>query len=505
MHTRLFSIPPRTLWLTLWAITALVRTAAAGEPTPDYDRYYAVIMGNARSGWMHATQVTKDGQITTTRDVHFNFRRGESTTKAGMTTTFVENASGKPVMMRSSQLLGETPVIVEYHFREKDVEVVNDPDGERKITREALPPGAWLTPRGAAELLARRVQGGAREVSYETLDPLSGLEVVTVKHTSIRKLTRIIAGKPRDGIAMVTRASNASGAVSEDFVDERGALIQQISSMSGLECVFEIAGPEVVGSTGRAPEMLVSTFVKPDRRIREPRKTIRATYTLSFGEHEAPQLPETGSQTLAAMGVHQLDVVIDTSFPNAAAPEDRKDARFTESSAMITSNDERVRALAERAVQGLDAADTLGRAHALTAMVHRHVTGKNLDVLFATAADVARTRSGDCTEHAVLLAAMLRAQGIPSRVVSGLIYAETLIGSDDIFGYHMWTQALIEVDGKDRWVDLDATLEDEPMYDATHIALDVLTLAEGPGGESRPGLAAAMGRVQIKVRSVERR
>ena len=40
----------------------------------------------------------------------------------------------------------------------------------------------------------------------------------------------------------------------------------------------------------------------------------------------------------------------------------------------------------------------------------------------ATAAEVARSREGDCTEHAVLLAALARARGIPARVAMGLVY-----------------------------------------------------------------------------------
>ncbi len=56
---------------------------------------------------------------------------------------------------------------------------------------------------------------------------------------------------------------------------------------------------------------------------------------------------------------------------------------------------------------------------------------------------------GDCTEHAVMLAAMMRASGIPSRVVIGLTYsdqASAMIG-------HMWTEAWI--DG--HWIPYDST------------------------------------------------
>ena len=75
---------------------------------------------------------------------------------------------------------------------------------------------------------------------------------------------------------------------------------------------------------------------------------------------------------------------------------------------------------------------------------------KNFSTALASAAEVAKSLEGDCTEHACLLAAMLRVQKIPSRVAVGLVYADRLAA----FGGHMWTEAWL--DGK--WVPLDATL-----------------------------------------------
>ena len=67
---------------------------------------------------------------------------------------------------------------------------------------------------------------------------------------------------------------------------------------------------------------------------------------------------------------------------------------------------------------------------------------------FATAADAAKTLTGDCTEFAVVLAAMLRARGIPAKTAIGLVYVD----SEQAFLYHMWTEAYIA----DRWLPLDA-------------------------------------------------
>ena len=89
-------------------------------------------------------------------------------------------------------------------------------------------------------------------------------------------------------------------------------------------------------------------------------------------------------------------------------------------------------------------------AVALERYVNREVKKKNFTQAFATAAEVAKSREGDCTEHAVFLAALCRARGIPARVAIGLVYME----GAKAFGYHMWTEVYIDK----RWIPIDGTL-----------------------------------------------
>ena len=65
------------------------------------------------------------------------------------------------------------------------------------------------------------------------------------------------------------------------------------------------------------------------------------------------------------------------------------------------------------------------------------------------AADILRHPHGKCTEYAVLTTALLRAAGIPARIVSGLVTG------DGTFFYHAWTESWT---GKD-WAGIDAALE----------------------------------------------
>ena len=93
--------------------------------------------------------------------------------------------------------------------------------------------------------------------------------------------------------------------------------------------------------------------------------------------------------------------------------------------------------------------------------VHSHMDKKNYTEAFATADRVARTLEGDCTEHAVLAAAMCRAVGVPARTAFGLIYIEN---GKPAMGFHMWTEVWV----RGQWMPIDATLG-KGFVGATHI------------------------------------
>jgi transglutaminase-like putative cysteine protease len=129
------------------------------------------------------------------------------------------------------------------------------------------------------------------------------------------------------------------------------------------------------------------------------------------------------------------------------------------------------------------------RAEAMRDFVRRWIRTKGLSTAFASASETAVNREGDCSEHGVLLAAMLRADGIPSRVASGLVWIDWA----NAFGWHMWTQALI--DG--HWIDLDATLDQ--TYSAGHVLVSTSSLADGDGQGQLVGLLGLLGNIDIEV------
>jgi len=63
------------------------------------------------------------------------------------------------------------------------------------------------------------------------------------------------------------------------------------------------------------------------------------------------------------------------------------------------------------------------------------------------ALSVLKNKAGDCTEHAILTATLMRAAGIPSRIEAGLVYL------NDRFYFHAWNRIFLG-----RWITVDSVL-----------------------------------------------
>ncbi len=92
----------------------------------------------------------------------------------------------------------------------------------------------------------------------------------------------------------------------------------------------------------------------------------------------------------------------------------------------------------------------------LTGWVYANIE-KKPTLSIPSALEVLATKQGDCNEHAVLLAALCRAAGVPCRVAAGLVH---LNGS---FFYHAWCEVYLG-----RWVSVDPTMDQFPA-DVSHV------------------------------------
>jgi len=98
------------------------------------------------------------------------------------------------------------------------------------------------------------------------------------------------------------------------------------------------------------------------------------------------------------------------------------------------------------------------------------------------ALETLRNRVGDCNEHAVLIAALARAAGIPAQVEAGFVY------QNGRFYYHAWNVLYLGA-----WITADSVMGQLPA-DVTHIRFV-------RGAESQIDLMGIIGKVRIEILS----
>jgi hypothetical protein len=118
-----------------------------------------------------------------------------------------------------------------------------------------------------------------------------------------------------------------------------------------------------------------------------------------------------------------------------------------------------------------------------TDYVARSIQDRNT-ATFSSAVETVRAGFGDCGEHAVLLAALLRASGIPARVVLGLVYMESRQG----FYGHAWVMAY---DGT-RWLFTD------PAHNVFPACYNRIPLLIDDTGQQMIHIIRMLGKIEIE-------
>ncbi len=525
--------------------TAAPVATEQATPAERSERFYNVEMFGGKAGWMRELVTTKpDGSIITESTMSFNIKRGELAIKIRMETNFVEKADGTPVSMRSLQRLGALPIETEYTFRENDVLVITSQNNAKTEETKPLPEGEWLTPGASDRFIKARRAAGAKVITLRLIDPSNGLKPVTIERTEHEMERMSVLGRDIDVTRTTLKVTTGGMNVdSTEYVDDAGVMVKSSTTISSIDVTMLLTSAEEAMQAGAAPEIMVSTFITPDKAIARAREATQATFLVVAKQGELDLLPTTGSQSVERVDAQTLRVKVNTAFPNSAAASAKANTAMKgdikpnagtpaeavallKATPMANSADAKIKALTaqvlDKAIADANAPDgnpegkledklevskpveitTMQKGEAIRRFVHSYINSKTLGVGFASATEVAKTRTGDCTEHAVLLVAMLRAAEIPSRAASGLIYADQFAGSEHIFGYHMWAQALMEVNGLPTWVDLDATLPSGTPFDATHITISTTDLSGEDSTTALMPVAMLMGRIDVRVEEV---
>lgn len=502
--------PRASAWQATTATSTQARpaTQAAAEPaatkvaTTATDEWQALYLGKTRVGYLRSTvtPLRRDG-----RDLI------ESKSETAMTIA----RFGQRVQLKISQQTLETPEGEWLEFRSVmenppnlATETVGRIDQETlqlsttvggKTTTRTQPWDKTLqSPAAQDRLLRDKPLGPGDEQTLRTFEPqLQKIVTVKLKGLPSEEVT-LLSGERQTLRKIAASQSIDPKTIQYSYVDDDLKTVKTTTTMLGTEMTtWAVSREEALKSlTGDDVDLAIATLVKTSK-IERSLETRAVRYRVSLPTDNPAEVLATGvTQSLKPIDERTVELTVRSEIPPQAPPADAApaEARYTRPSQFLQSEDPLIVELAE-SVAG-DEPDAWKVALALEQLVQQKVKNKNFSTLMASAAEVAKSLSGDCTEHACLLAALCRARQIPSRVAVGLMY----VPRDSAFGGHMWTEVYV----RGRWVPLDGTLG-RGHVGGDHIKFRDSALEDGGEGD---GLAAfvpvvnALAQMRIEVLEV---
>ena len=458
-----------TFFALLWVICLYGVCFGQTETKVDY---FAIFMDGQKVGHSINTRLATEKQVTNTEEMVLTIARAGISLTVTAKETMVETLDGKPVSFESVQDLGLMKMVVSGKMNEQGkLEIVSTgPFGQNETVD--WPAGALMSE--GMDILAKKL--GLKEgTKYKakmfvpSMPPNYFVDVdISIGETKEIDLLGRITPLTEVKVSMVM----PTGAVdSISYVNKDYDSLKMVSPVMGINMEV-VACDKVFALSENDTADFLDRFLLP---VPAPINNVNAaqeiTYHLQPINTDTLNIPVTDNQTVrkddkgnTLVTVKPLKAASGQKIPYVG--KDPKILQALKPNMYVQSNDPAIVKLAKTAIN--DTTDAAEAAKKIEKFVYDYIDEKNLAVGYATASEVTSSKKGDCSEHAVLTAALCQAAGIPAQVVTGLLYVDNFAGKNNIFGPHAWVQAYIG--GK--WIGLDATRADKGFM-AGYISLAV--------------------------------
>lgn len=464
------------------------------SPRETWDVYF---IGDAKVGYSHTkVEALANGQVQTTNFSEMTMQRFGQTITQQVTVSAVESQDGQPVSFSAAMKAGPAEMKTTGKWAAGKLTLSSTTLGKAQTSTIDWQRAYGGVFAGEQTLVAQPMKPGEKR-TLQALIPIMntiGELQFTAHDVEQTKLLEGAADLLKIDYVTVISGTKIDTAI---WVDEHGEILK--SYLPQLkQTTYRTTQKVALSKEGAgAFDLGTSTIVKVKRQLDRPHATKKIVYKATLPDGDIKDLFVSGpTQQVKVLDEHTAEVTVTAITPDEPKQLSTPEAPPTDDDLkpnnLIQSDDKTVIALANSVAQ--DEQDPGKIALALEGLVHRTITAKNFTQAFATAAEVAQSKEGDCTEHAVLLAALLKARGIPARGAMGLVYYPSGGG----YAYHMWTEAWI----KDRWIPLDATLG-RGGIGAAHLKLAHSNLKGADAYSAFLPVFRVLGQLKLEVVEVE--
>jgi hypothetical protein len=387
---------------------------------------------------------------------------------------YEESADGALRKVRCESSASRQKTLVEAEIADSRL-TLKSRTGDRSYEHAIEYAGRLLGPEAARRQSAEKLRAAGDTCEYRTFSP----ELQGITKISSRVLAREeveLAGRKVPALK-VEQTIEGYPAKRTVWLDGEGRTLRQTEpGPFGVSEVVRADRATALAAAGGGElrgEMYAQTLGRSNVRLPSPRSLGRVRVRLVQKDRGLgwPEFEGNGQTVIAKeSGSLTLDIRRPEPAPRASRPvaDSAELHDFLAANAVLQSDDPEVRRVA-REVVGAET-DVAKAALKLRDWVHRNMRF-DLGIAVAPASEVVRNRGGTCIAYSVLLASLLRAEGIPSRVVMGSVYVA------GIWGGHAW----VEYRAGDHWVPIDAAIPSPGACDAARLACFRSALRDGVG------------------------
>jgi hypothetical protein len=471
---------------TILVLAAATATAAwaddGGKPAPPAtesaaavatavvtEDFYAVMVADQKVGYMLRRREVHGQTVTSSERIVTTVLRGAAEVESLIETVSRETVEGRPLGFQTTSHDGGAAPTRTTGRREEDGRwtVTQETGGQTRTATVEYPTQA-LMPEG------ERLAASGREMKPGTRFTLntflaSSMATVPIEVTVVGPERIDLLGRVIDATRIEHLIRRPQGDILEvRHLDDHGRLMRIEGPAAHTRVVFVLCDRAFATSKVRSTEdFFASSYVPCPRPL--PPLASKLVLTLKPKDGAAISVPATESQKVETAFDGTVTVTIEKNAleGSQAIPYDGDDAAALaamEPTRYIQSDDQLIVESAHKAAG--TTRDVVQAVRRLATWVDQRLSTKNLSVGYASASEAVRSREGDCTEHAVLLAAMCRAAGVPARTAFGMLYVRRIGERNNVFAAHQWVQVYVA----GRWRDVDATVA-PPYYTVGRIVL----------------------------------
>ena len=457
---------------------AFAKGKAASPTTVLFAQDLVVNLAGEEVGTMTSRDTEDKNGITLLRNADLTIRRGATVTRLTTTTTVTLDSQHRPLRYRFEKSdPGGTLVVDGTVSADRKSLALKSKQNGAVVDNLVVLPADFTFSIALEHDVRSKPTDGFSVTRPVVLEELGALVPMT---TTVKK----------DGDGFVIAAS-FQGLTTEERVDAKGrTLVARTPAVGLVAYPWGQAPADVLAllkQDKKADLLAVSTWKTKSVDASARRVVFRVTTP----DAATFAVPEDARQRVLKRTATAIDIEVKAGPSTTTTLSAPLRARALSATPYEAVADPRIQRAAKDAVAG--ATDPDEQVKRLSAFVFRHVQKKGLDRGYAPAIATLESRAGDCTEHSVLMSALLRATGLPTRIVDGVVV-------DGVnAGYHEW----VEVDLGHGFVAVD------PTFNAWPAGPQRLKLAEGstlPDEHLTLSLAAARllkHGVVVEVLSVE--